>query len=170
MGRPVVRLGRAQSYATCDECGHAFRAAIAADSRAQPEAVLAEDEQALLGIISAVVLSDSAVRPSEKEACREVFRGYTGRRLASEAVDDLLRSSRTRWGDPVDGLARIRCLVPERIKHRIVEAAYHICTADGEMHREESVLLSRVGEALDLGPRQVREAIDRAKQRPVRRL
>lgn len=166
-GRPVTKLGKAVNYRTCDGCGHVYAADQSVDQNADSDGVLAEDERAFLGMVSAIILSDSAVRESEKEACREVVRRFTGRPLPSPDVDELLRSARARWGDPVARLARLRCLVPPTIKRRIVEAAYHVCTADGELHREEGRLLHRIGEALDLGPREVRRALGEAKTRPV---
>lgn len=173
LGRPVTRLGIAVEYVTCERCGHVYPASRTARApaglAAQPSTVLAEDERALLSVVSAMILSDSVVRETEKEACREVIRRYTGRQIPSADVDDLLRSARARWGDPVARLARLRCLVPEAVKRRIVEGAYHICAADGELHREESRLLHRIGEALDLGPRDVRRALGDAKERPVAR-
>lgn len=172
VGRPVLRLGRPSEYVTCEACGRAYPTGLAdAESGSwAPASAVSEDERCLLAIVSAVVLSDSVVRPVEKAACREVFRRYTGRRLAPEEVDELLRTSRGRWGDPVARLGRLRYLVPEVVRHRILEAAYHVCTADGELHREESILLARIGEALDLGPREVRRALEEAKARPVGRV
>lgn len=167
LGRPVTRLGGAVDYRTCDGCGHVYPSVGATDPKAESGDVLAEDERAFLGVVSAMMLSDSVVRESEKEACREVVRRYTGRPIPSPEVDELLRSARARWGDPVERLARLRCLVPSAVKRRIVEAAYHVCTADGELHREEGRLLHRIGEVLDLGPREVRRALGAAKRRPV---
>lgn len=166
LGRAMARLWGTAEYVTCDRCGHAYPADVAA-AGSVPGDVLAEDESALLGIIAAMVVSDTAIRTSEKEACPEVIRRYTGRTLSASGVDDLLRSSRRRWGDPVLRLVRLRCLIPESVKRRIVEAAYHVCAADGELHREESRFLDRIADALDLSPRQMREALDDAKRYPV---
>lgn len=170
LGRRTARLGAPEEYATCAECGHAYRAGaveepVGGDASASP--VVAEDEAALLEILAAVIFSDSAVRSSEKEACREVVRRYGGRAIPAAAMDDLLQSARKRRGDPMARLVRLRCLVPEPMKRRIVESAYHVCTADGELHREESRLLNRIGAALDLAPRQVRRALADAKRHPV---
>lgn len=185
LGRRVARLGGPEEYATCAECGHAYPyavvavadAAAARDARAavieesggdaSASPVVAEDEAALLEILAAVIFSDSAVRSSEKVACREVVRRYSGRAVSAAAMDDLLQSARGRRGDPVARLVRLRCLIPEPMKRRIVESAYHVCTADGELHREESRLLNRIGTALDLAPRQVRRALADAKRHPV---
>lgn len=168
LGRPLAKLGRASIYETCDVCGHAYPAATKrAGSPPSSPYIMAEDESALLGVLAAMVVSDSAIRDAEKEACRGVIRRYLGRSLPADGVDDLLRSARRRWGDPVARLVRLRCLVPEIVKLRIVEAAYHVCAADGELHREESRLLDRIGAALDLPPGQVRRALDGAKDRPL---
>lgn len=167
LGRPVGKLGGVAEYVTCDQCGHAYAAGAAADEALSGPYVMAEDESALLGVLAAMVLSDSAVRQAEKDACREVVRRYLGRSLPPSGVDDLLRSARRRWGDPVARLVRLRCLVPQSVKRRMVEAAYHVCAADGELHREESRLLDRIGSALDLAPREVRRALTDAKDAPL---
>lgn len=164
LGRPLFRMGGTREYVTCTQCGHAFSVEAAMGPEADLDGVVSEDTDALLALAAGVIFSDSSVREAEKEAAREIIRRYTGRALPGTGVDDLLRRSRQRWGDPVARLARLRCMLPEPVRHRFVRAAYHICTADGELHPEESRFLSRVGEALDLGPREVHRSISDAKR------
>ena len=149
LGRPILRAGPPDAIVTCETCGHGFQAEAAGEPDDAPVR-LAEDEISLLGLLSAVIFSDSAVRATEKEVAGEVLRRYTGRALAAADFDRLFRSARRRWGDPVARLERLRHLVPDRVRQRMVGAAYQVCTADGELHREESRLLDRVGAALDL--------------------
>lgn len=167
LGRPLTPLGGPEDFVTCERCGHAWVATVLDGSSAPGREGLAEDESALLGVVSAMVFSDSVVRDAEKEACRAVVLRYTGRRLETDGVVELLRSARPRWGDPVARLRRVRFLIPDRVKRRMVEAAYLICAADGELHREESELLDRIGDALDLGPRDVHRAIAEARTSPT---
>lgn len=166
MGRPLIRLGAVEEYVTCDRCGHAYTADRADGPPPDPieDDGMAEDQYALLAIVAAVIFSDSTVRTAEKEAASHVIRRFTGRQVEPADVDDLLRRARKRWGDPMARLARLPCLVPEPVRHQIVEAAYHVCTADAELHHRESLFLNRIGEALELGPRAVRRAIAAAKR------
>lgn len=164
LGRPLFRMGARGEYVTCSHCGHAFAAAAVMGPDVDPEGVVSENTDALLALAAGVIFSDSSVRESEKEVAREVIRRYTGRPLTGTGVDDLLRRSRQRWGDPLARLARLRCMLPQPVRHRFVRAAYHICAADGELHAEESRFLTRVGEALDLGPREVHRSISEAKR------
>jgi tellurite resistance protein len=171
LGRTWLPLGPARPFLTCADCGHAFPAddLPTPASAADPQPVLSEDERALLSILAAVVFSDSAVRSAEKRGVAAVVRHYLPE-AAGLDVNDLLRSARRRWGDPIDRLQRLRGLVDEDRRRRIVEAAYLVCTADGELHSEESRLLDRVGAALDLSPRLVRRAVSEARQQsPGRR-
>lgn len=160
LGHEVAPLGREREFLTCEACGHAF----AADPLHRPD--LAEDELALLSLVAGVVFSDSVVRRSEKEVSRAVIRRYLGHR-PPEAIDEMLRYARGRWGDPVARLTRLRGLVPTSTRRRLIEAAYLVCTADGELHRQESRLLDRIGEALDLSPREIRHAVAAARRHPA---
>lgn len=159
--RAVASLGRPERFLTCQECGHAYSTSRL--GAGDPRDLLAEDELGLLAIVSAMILSDSAIRGGEKAMARDVILCYTGRRLDADRLEKLLRRARPRWGDPVDRLARLPGLVREQIRRAIVAAAYRVCTADGELHPEESRLLVRMGEALDLGPREIRHALREAK-------
>ncbi len=162
LGRPLFRMGGPTVFLTCDYCGHAFDAAALA-SPTQGSGCFAEDEVALVSIVAAVILSDAAVREVEKEAAGAILRRYTGRDLTDPEVAQLLGSARTEWGDPMPRLERLSGLVPPRTRRSLVEAAYLVCTADGDLHRQESRLLDRIGDALDLGPREVRRAIAAAR-------
>ncbi len=159
LGRPLFRFGRPALFNACDECGHAF---AAADSR-RIAPVLAEDEVALVSVMAAVMLSDAAVRESEREVAGSVLRWYTGKPLGDMEVAELLTHARAEWGEPIPRLARLALLVPMRMRRSLVSAAYLVCTADGDLHPQESRLLDRAGEALDLGPREVRRAIEEAR-------
>ncbi|MEJ2503671.1 MAG: TerB family tellurite resistance protein [Gemmatimonadota bacterium] len=75
----------------------------------------------------------------------------------------MLQRARRRWGDPVARLEKLADVVPASVRRRIVIGAYRVCSADGELHREESRLLDRVGEALNLSPQEVRMALREAK-------
>jgi uncharacterized tellurite resistance protein B-like protein len=163
--RPVLKLGGADEYVTCQLCGHAYPASVL--SSPPEEDRLAEDELAFLSVVAAMIFSDSVIRRSEKSVAREIIRRYTGRAMDGEEMDRLLERARLRWGDPIERLSRLRWLVPREMRRRIVAAAYHICTADGELHREESRLLDRIGDALDLPPRQLRQALTEAKRNPI---
>lgn len=122
-----------------------------------------EDERAILGIVAAVIFSDSRIRATEKRAARDVIRRYAGLELRASELESLLRGARRRWGEPVDRLQRLSTLLDDASKRRIVEAAYLVSTADRELHSQESRLIDRIGEALDLPPREVTRAIQRAR-------
>lgn len=170
LGHPVLRLGHPRVFVTCGECGHSFSSAVADAGRpdaaadaaaagAGAVATLAEDERALVAIIAAVILSDSVVRESEKKAAHAAMRRFTGTAITVEEVDELLARARAERGDLMARLERVSGLVPPRVRRGIVESVYHVCTADGDLHPQESRLLDRIGEALDLGPQEVRKAI-----------
>lgn len=169
LGRPVAQLGAPEHFHTCHGCGHAYLDG-AGEAPLNPDGdrewVLSEDELALLATVAAMVFSDSVVRRAEKEVARAVVRHYLGHGPPG-GIDEVLRHARRRWGDPVPRLRRLRHLVPEDNRLRIIQAAYHVCTADGELHREESRFLDRVGDALDLSPRRIRRALGDARRRPV---
>ncbi len=164
-GRPVFRLGPIEGFRTCRTCRHAFPDG-AAPSPGTGFPTLSEDERALLAVLAAVVFSDSAVRSAEKRGVARVVRLFIPHSEAFD-VNELLRDARRRWGDPIDRLRRLRGLVDEDRRSRIVEAAYLVCTADGDLHPQESRLLERVGAALDLAPRTVRSALRDARHRGV---
>lgn len=163
--RSVLFLGDAGHYITCRVCRRTYdRSEVGAGTGGERNpGPMAEDERAILSVVAAVIYSDSSIRSVEKRAARAVIRRYTGRDLDAGAVTQLVRTSRERWGDPVDGLRRLACLLDESAKRRIVAAAYLVSEADREIHPEESRLLMRIGDALELAPRVVRDAMKEAR-------
>lgn len=165
-GRAAPLPGGTMTYHTCHVCGHSWDGP-STDAGAGEEGPVgrpfSEDERALAAVVAAVVFSDLTVRQTEKRMVRWVMHRYTGETLGEAGVDRLLRTARTRWGDPLARLRRLACVLDASMKRRIVAAAYLVCAADREMHPEESRLLVRIGEALDMSPRAVRSAIEEAK-------
>ena len=163
LDRRIARLGSPETYATCPHCGRAFCLDAMDGGRAGPD--LSADEAALAGLVAAVVYSDSVVRNTEKEAARRVINAYTGRDYPPVEFNEMLQRARRRWGDPVARLEKLAGVISEPTRRRILVGAYRVCAADGELHREESKLLDRVGDALDLSPRDVRATLRQAKAR-----
>ena len=161
LDRRVAKLGASETYVTCRHCGRAY-CEDALDG-IRNGGGLSADEAALAGLVAAVVFSDSVVRKAEKEAARRVISAYTGREYPPTEFNEMLQRARRRWGDPVARLEKLAGVVPESTRRRMLIGAYRVCAADGELHREESRLLDRVGDALDLSPRDVRAALRQAK-------
>ncbi len=152
-------FGSPATYLTCGDCGRSWAAA----ELDVPGGAASEDERALRAVVAAVVFSDLSIRPTERRMVGRVVERYTGESLDEAGVENLLRTARARWGDPLARLGRLAAVLHPRAKRQIVGAAYLVCTADREMHPEESRLLVRIGEALDMAPREVRAAIEEAK-------
>jgi uncharacterized tellurite resistance protein B-like protein len=159
-GKNLARIGRPREYGACLTCGRVY--ATDATPVDDSHDAFSEDERALLAVVAAVIFSDSRVRSAEKLAAREVIRRMTGLDFGPADLDGLLRSARTRWGDPVDRLERVAHLLDDAAKRRILEAAYLVSTGDRELHTQEAHLLNRIGQTLDLTPREVRRVIQRA--------
>lgn len=160
LGHELARIGRPREFSACQGCGRVYRVYSADDTVDRDP--MSEDERALFAVIAAVIFSDSRVRRTEKHVAREVIRRYTGAIIEPADMDALLRSARTRWGDPIGRLRRLACVLDDAVKLRIIEAAYLVSTADRELHTQESHLLNRIGEALDIPPRDIRRAIQDA--------
>jgi uncharacterized tellurite resistance protein B-like protein len=161
LDRPVARLGSPETYITCRHCGRAYCTDSLNGGRGSTG--LSADEAALAGLVAAVVFSDSVVRKVEKEMARQVISEYTGRDYPPMEANEMLQRARRRWGDPVARLEKLAGVISESTRRRMLIGAYRVCAADGELHREESRLLDRVGDALDLSPRDVRVALRQAK-------
>lgn len=162
-GRSAMGLGSPATYVTCRECGHSWEERATQLEAAGVRPPTSEDARALWAVVAAVVFSDLSVRPTEKRMVARVIRRYTDQSLDEQGVDRLLRTARSRWGDPLDRLRKLAGVLDPRAKQRIVGAAYLVCTADREIHPQESRLLVRIGDALEMSPRAVRAAIEDAK-------
>ncbi|MEJ2503670.1 MAG: hypothetical protein P8177_10240 [Gemmatimonadota bacterium] len=73
LGHRLVAMGGPEVFLTCPHCGRAFCESGLGPSR--PREALSEDEATLVGLLTAVVFSDSVVRGTEKEAARQVLNG-----------------------------------------------------------------------------------------------
>jgi uncharacterized tellurite resistance protein B-like protein len=168
-GRSTVAIGSPSPYLTCSGCGRSWEARTPGLDGDVDRRPTSEDERALWAVVAAVVFSDLSVQATEKRMVAQVIRRYTAESLDELGVDRLLRTARSRWGDPLVRLRKLACVLDPRAKRRIVGAAYLVCTADREIHPQESRLLVRIGEALEMSPRAVRAAIDEAKANVVPR-
>jgi uncharacterized tellurite resistance protein B-like protein len=179
-GRPLLSLRGEAEYWTCQHCGRTYdRRHLEPGAAAGPDpgsefpvrgvagelVTASEDDRAIWYVVAAAVFSDSSIRSAEKRVARNVIRRYTGELLDEQGVNGLLRIARRQWGDPVANLERLGCVLSRAAKARIVAATYEVCTADREVHPEESRLLMRIADALGVGPREVRDFIRAARHR-----
>lgn len=153
----VLPAGRAESFLECGRCSRVFAA------RAVPGG-FSEDEKAVQSLVAAVVMVDTRVRPGEMDTARLVLQRFGGRTLRPDELAEELHRMRRRVPEPVRYLTRIAPLLGERRKMRIIEAIYDVCVADDELHPAETRLIRLAGEALDLSPMHVREAMRRARE------
>lgn len=144
----------------CDACGAVYDASVTMLDPSAAREVRSEDELALEAILAATVFSDSTIREVEKEATHRAVRTYARRPVTPESTPERLDTLRRRGGlPPFERLERISGALTDGTKRRILAAAYSVSAADREMHSQEARLLMRLGEALDLHPRQVRQAM-----------
>lgn len=166
VGRPIVPLGGTRGYIECDHCGRTFEAAeLRPASRTPPQEILSVDERAIRALVAAAIMADSRVRPSEKQVARDVIERHTGRSLNTVDLDRELQRIRRAIPDPVRYLTGLAPVLSESSKRRILEAAYEIASADQELHPAETRLIVAVGEALEVSPMTVREAMRAVRQR-----
>ncbi|MEJ2184370.1 MAG: TerB family tellurite resistance protein [Gemmatimonadota bacterium] len=158
LGRAILPMGRTERYLECGSCGRTFAARAVAAGGAS------EDEKAVQALVAAVVMADMRVRSREMEVARRVLERYGGRALRAEDLVDELHRLRRRVPKPLRYLTRIAPLLGDRGKMRIIEAVYDVCVADNELHPAETELIRSAGEALDLSPMRVREAMQRARE------
>lgn len=161
VGRPVVPVGEEQRLLSCDGCGAVYDVGITTLEPSAARDVRSEDELALEALLTAAVFSDSTVRLVEKGAARQAVRHYARRGAAS--IGEPAEPEEGGWGrrrpDAMECLARLRGVLGEGARRRMLAAVYRVCAADRELHPEEARFLMRLGDALDLQPRAVREAM-----------
>jgi uncharacterized tellurite resistance protein B-like protein len=151
-------MSRTEAFLECGRCGRVFAA------RAVATGGVSEDEKAVQSLVAAVVMVDTRVRPGEMDVARRVLEQYGGRKLSPEDFTDELHRMRRRVPQPIGYLTRLAPLLGEKGKMRIIEAVYDVCVADDELHPAETRLIRSAGEALDLSPMRVREALRRARE------
>lgn len=156
--RAILPVGRTETFLECGVCGRMFRA------RAVAGGGFSEDEKAVQALVAAVVMVDSRVRPAEWAVARRVLERYGGLVVAPEDLANDLHRFRRRVPDPVRYLTLLAPLLGEPGKMRIIRAIYDVCVADDELHPAETRLIRSAGEALDLSPMRVREAMRRARE------
>lgn len=157
-GHSVVPLSRAGTFLECGRCGRTFSA------RAVATGGPSEDEMAVRSLVAAVVMVDTRIRPPEMKVARRVLEQQGGLALPAEDLAEELHRMRRRVPDPLRSLTRLASVLGERGKIRIIEAIYDVCVADDELHPAETRLIRAAGEALDLSPMRVREAMRRARE------
>lgn len=158
--RAVVPLSGERTLIACDACGAVYDASVTTMDPAAARVLRSEDQLALEAVLAAMVVSDSTIREVEKVAVQQAVRHHTGRRPTDVAgAVQRLDTTRRRAVDPFERIERIAGALDERTRRRILAAAYRVGAADREMHPQEARLLIRLGEVLDLHPRQVREAM-----------
>ncbi|MBW3553009.1 MAG: TerB family tellurite resistance protein [Gemmatimonadetes bacterium] len=156
-GRPLFPTRAEQTLVACDECGAIYDVEITTMDPAAARDVRSEDELALEAVLAGVVFSDSAVRPVEKRVARDAVRHYTHR--PETGGGERLTVKRRNPADPFERIARLAGILDESSRRRFVAAAYRVCGADRELHSQEARLLMQLGEVLNLGPREIREAM-----------
>ncbi len=157
-GRAILPVGRTETFLECAGCGRTFAPGAAADGG------LSEDETAIQSLVAAVVMVDTRIRPRELEVARRVLQRYGGRNLNTGELAEELHRMRRRVPDPIRDLVRIAPLLSEQGKMRIIAAVYDVCVADDELHPAETRLIRSAGEALDLSPMRMREAMRQARE------
>lgn len=157
LGHRVTPLGRAKVFLECGRCGRTFGA------RALATGGPSEDEKAIRSLVAAVVMVDTRLRAPEMNVARRVLQQYGAHAVLAEDLAEELHRMRRRFPDPLRYLTRLSSVLGERAKIRIIEAIYDVCVADDELHPAETRLIRAAGEALDLSPMQVREAMRRAR-------
>lgn len=159
-GAALFPVGAEQTLVACDGCSAVYDVSITTMDPERARAVRAEDELALEAVLGAVMFSDSRLRPVEREAAEEAVRHYAHRGKA-EPEDALTGGwkARRRAADSFDRVARLCPVLSVAARRRILAAAYRVCAADRELHPQEARLIMRLGETLELHPRQVREAM-----------
>ena len=156
-GKPLFPTRGEQTLVACDECGAIYDVVITTMEPADARDVPSEDELALEAVLAGVVFSDSAIRPVEKQVASDAVRHYTHRR-AIGGGERLAVKDRDPT-DPFRRIARLAGILDDASRRRFVAAAYRVCAADRELHPQEATLLMQLGDALNLEPRQVRDAM-----------
>lgn len=165
-GRPFLPLSAAHTFAECAHCGRTFENQQFVRARTSEEAiVLSADDRAIHALVAAAIMADSRVRPREKQVARDVIKRHTGRELSTGELERELQRIRREIPDPVRFLRDLAPVLSEGAKTRILEAAYEMASADQELHPAETRLIVAAGEALQVSPMTVREAMRTVRQR-----
>lgn len=157
---PLIPLNVAGEYLECRRCLGTFDVAAASRGpdyyEAEGRSVEAEFQKAIKSTMILMMLADGRIDPGELETLRNVYGKLSGEEYSSELVrEDVARLEATP-PDIVEHLRSVGGRLNDRGKAMVFSAAILIAQADGEVGREEEVLLKSIYKALGLSKSQAK--------------
>ncbi len=110
--------------------------------------------------MAAMVMIDGRLTFHEIEAMRSVVQQVTNQPCDNDRLDAALHKVRGRLDEVVEYLRESKELLSEKRRNKILRAVVYVAVASGTIDDSQVMLARRIGEALELGPRTVRQAIE----------
>ncbi len=120
----------------------------------------AEYEDAVKKLMILMVLADGAVEESEVETIVAIHENITKNKLDKEKLIKEIEDYRIKKHDVLDFTSSLRGKLNDQGKEIIIKAAYLIAAADGEFHKLEQELLSKIAISLDFSEAHLNAVLD----------
>ena len=120
----------------------------------------AQFQRAVKRTMVMMMLADGVVDDEEIATIQRLYRSVAGRELSDEQVQEEIEAAQRSRRSLVDQLTELAGGLNDEGEEIVVQAAYYVAMADGEVQDEEVELLESIGNALGMSPAHCRGAID----------
>lgn len=148
---PLIPLDVLGEYVECGRCTGTYKPEVLdLDPGKGGEEFEAEFHKAIKRIMVLMCLADGVVDDEEIATIREIFGSLTETSISEENVRHEIDRAGADGRSATAFLSEIVGTINDNGKELVVKAAFMVAAADGVFQEEEKVLLSEIGEALQM--------------------
>lgn len=148
---PLVPLDLLGEFVECEKCKDTYKLEILEfDPETQQQEWRAAYHDAVLQVMIAMMLADSAIEQSEIDTVRTIYHRITEREISEQEVRQQIDLMRTASTDLLETVQRIGMSLNESGKEQVIQAAFLVGFADGVFDDFEKKVLVDVANALNM--------------------
>jgi len=158
---PLIPLDLRGEYVECDQCRSTYDPAVLSlDLAADDSSFDAQYQHAIKRVMVLMCLADGVVDDDEVATIASVYGELAGRAMSEAEVREEIKKAAGDRKEVEDYVKEVVGSLNQPGKELVVRSAFLVAAADGEFQDEERELLTRIGKALEMSPKDFKVLLD----------
>ena len=150
---PVIPLGLHGEYIECQTCKGTFNENVLNyDPQAGEKRLEAEFQKGIKRVMVQMLLADGVVNDNEIQSIQAIYQRIAQEAISENEIRAEIETVRSDGRGVEAYLTSLAGSLNSNGKELIVRAAFSIAASDGEFQKEETALLTSIGQSLDMTP------------------
>ena len=163
---PIIPLEDLGQFVECQACHTSYKPEVLAYSASNSKRSASELNVAIKRVLALMILVDGDAQEAEIEVMRTVFNNITNSNLSLEAIKEEIGFAKSDSRAVRHVLGNFAMGLNPAAKNLIIESAYLVAVADGDLKEEERVFLNSAGAIMQLTTSQLQAIIQRMSNAP----